>query len=379
MFLVTIAVAILLVVTVLCFLYFRYIYSTTDYLPKMFFKESALNSFVFKKSTIGRRPFRPNLFLDNRHVQTIVGVFRPQTEIRFEREYLQMADKGVVALDWVIHNNGLLKRYAPILVIFPPLHTDYRSVSTLCEYAAKKGFRTLVFNSRGHGKSFITTKRLQSFGDPLDVRQAIIYIRQKHQKSNVVTIAIGSGSTMLFSYLGEYGSSSRLKASAFVSPIYDTSETLSEPKLPLFYAILFLFGLKKILLRHSTSLKDVVDISKALRSWSLAKYIDFVYCALSGMDNLELFLEKNNPMRDVDDISTPVLCINSKDDPVSPNSAIPYDIFQFYPNMLLVATNNGGHCGFLEDLVSPSWADQLAVDYLLSVLEFSSGTKECVT
>ena len=77
-------------------------------------------------------------------------------------------------------------------------------------------------------------------------------------------------------------------------------------------------------------------------------------------------------MRDVDDISTPVLCINSLDDPICTKDNIPHELFEFYPNFMLVTTENGGHCGFLEGNLNKlqSWADKTAIDYLTSVIEF---------
>ncbi|XP_060081240.1 protein ABHD15-like [Ylistrum balloti] len=350
-------------------LYVRSLFTSRDTLPKLFYKESTLNTHLLNKSSIMRRPFRPSFWMKNRHVQTILGSIRPQCIVHYEREYLQLSDKGVVALDWVIGTNYVIRRNSPICIVFPSLTGDAYSVSDLCGSIARKGFRTVVFNSRGHGNSFLTTKKLQSFGDPLDVRQSVLYIHQKHPRSQIVAVAMGSGSTVLFSYLGEYGSSTRLKATAFISPVYDVSQTLIH-RMSKFYEFVLLSKLKLILLTHAHALSEVVDIAKAMLSWSMSTFQKHVYC--HGNESLEQFLERNDPMRDVDDISVPVLCVSSTDDPICRHTDTPFDIFQFYPNMLLVATAHGGHCGFLESVQRPAWSDKLVVDYLSSVLEFSS-------
>ena len=88
--------------------------------------------------------------------------------------------------------------------------------------------------------------------------------------------------------------------------------------------------------------------------------------------SVEEYWERNNPIRDVDDIAVPVLCINSLDDPFYAGAVIPYDLFRCYPNFLLVATERGGHCGFLERLPFQSWADCLCLDYLEAVFEFTT-------
>ncbi len=77
-------------------------------------------------------------------------------------------------------------------------------------------------------------------------------------------------------------------------------------------------------------------------------------------------------MRDADDISTPVLCINSLDDPVCAESNIPLELFKLYPNFLLVTSQHGGHCGFLEGSLNhlESWGCKATVDYLSAVMDF---------
>lgn len=350
-------------------LYVRSFFTSTDTLPKLFYNDSTLNTHLLNKSSVMRRPFRPKYWLRNRHVQTILSCVRPQTSVHFEREYLQLSDKGVVALDWVVNANYAIRRSSPVCIVFPSLTGDAHSVSDFCACSAQKGFRTVVFNSRGHGNSFLTTTKLQSFGDPLDVRQSVLYIRQKHPRSHIVAVALGSGSALLFSYLGEYGSSARLKAAAFVSPVYDATKTLMRG-MSKFYEFFLLTRLKMMLFKHAHALSGTVDIAKATKSWTMSEFHQHVYCR--GNETFDQFLERNDPMRDVDDISVPVLCVSSTDDPVCKQEETPHDIFQFYPNMLLVATEHGGHCGFLESIQRPSWAESLAVDYLVSVLEFSS-------
>lgn len=45
--------------------------------------------------------------------------------------------------------------------------------------------------------------------------------------------------------------------------------------------------------------------------WNLLEYVEKVYCDFLGYFFMEDFIEKNNLLRDVDDIVIFVLCINS--------------------------------------------------------------------
>ena len=64
-----------------------------------------------------------------------------------------------------------------------------------------------------------------------------------------------------------------------------------------------------------------------------------------GLDTFQTFWEENDPMRDI----------------------ISLDLFQLYPNLLLLTVDRGGHCGFMEGLRKTSWVDKIIVEYLEKV------------
>ncbi|XP_050407978.2 protein ABHD15 [Patella vulgata] len=345
-------------------------FKTRNYLPKLHFRESTLTCHLLKKCNLQARPFAPPFWLRNAHVQTILAAIMPKTEVNFDREYLQMRDKGIVALDWVVSVQPKIKKKSTILLIIPGITADALSVGALCHCANQKGLKTVVFNRRGHGGSVLTTPKLQSPGDPADLRQVVKYIKLKYLKAKIAAVAYGTGCGLLISYLGEFGSSSLVAVGVCISPCYDVSERFANSMYSI-YDYVFLFRLKAILCNHSKALSSVIDMKIAMQSSSFQEYDASVYCKLYGYDNMEEYWDRNNPIRDVDDISVPVLCINSLDDPFNSESDIPYELFKYYPNFLLVATERGGHCGFLEGLPPSSWADKLCLDYIDAVLEFT--------
>ncbi|KAK3082633.1 hypothetical protein FSP39_000882 [Pinctada imbricata] len=317
-------------------------------LPKLYFKTSPLNDFLMLNCLSLTQPYRQTFWARNAHVQTFLGIIIwlfDKHAVTFEREYLQLNDKGIVALDWCKNSKSSIKRNSPILIVFPGIYGEDYNIRHTCLAAKSKGFRSVVINYRGHGNSYLATTKLNSFGDPQDVRQCILYIKQKFPKSQITAVAIGTGSAVLFSYLGEFGSSCRIRVASLISPIYDMScDVISS--IPRLYQIILLLCQKNILIRHSNALYKQIDIKAALLSWDVLKYHEIVYSRLNNVQTIEQYLEENDPMRDVDDISIPILCINSSNDPLSPKESIPYDIFQ-YPNMLLLETENGGHLWIL--------------------------------
>jgi abhydrolase domain-containing protein 15 len=294
---------------------------------------------------------------------------------QFEREYLQTADKFIVALDWFKQSTTKLKRNSPIVLIFPRLTGDAISTGPLCKLVASRGMRAVVFNRRGHGVSFLLSAKLTSIGDTNDTRKVIEYIFNKYPYVQIIGIGIGAGSATLFSYLGEFGSSSLMKAAVNISPSYDNTEKLCE-QIPKLYELYLLMDLKVMLIKHWKVVKKLIDVrSVLLKAWSLKDFDYQVYCKMYGIETFEAFWQRNDPMRDVDDIAVPVLCINSLDDPVSVKENIPFDLFQFYPNLLLVTVEKGGHCAFYENMREDSWVNTIALNYIEYVLEFISNSK----
>nr|KAG5708121.1 hypothetical protein BaRGS_002857 [Batillaria attramentaria] len=95
-------------------------------LPTLHYRESALNSRLLAKCGLRQRLFSPAF-------------------------WLRCATKGVVALDWVMSVHPRVKRKSTVLLVLPPITGDAMTVSALCHMATRRGFRTLVFNRRGHG------------------------------------------------------------------------------------------------------------------------------------------------------------------------------------------------------------------------------------
>lgn len=340
-------------------------------LPRLYFKDSALAAYLLKRCRLLNRKFDPPWWLRNGHVQTIIPyLFRtPATE--FDREYLQMKDKGVVALDWVRHVQVHKRKQSTVLIVIPGITGNAISVSELCNLAAKKGFKPVVFNQRGYGSSVLTTPKILSIGDPNDLRQVVKYICGLYSKSLITMIGYGTGCSLLLSYLGEYGSSANIHAAACISPCFDYGDRFSRG-LNGIYDILYLFKLKVILSTHSNALSKCINFNKMLRTWRYKSFDETVYSKLYNFTSAEEFWDRNHPLRDVDEIAVPLLFINSLDDPFYCNESVPYDLCKYYPHFFMVATSRGGHCGFVEKLCDVSWSEALALDYIDSVLEFTN-------
>jgi len=154
-----------------------------------------------------RTPYRafPVLAL-NRHVETIFAAFtRSLPAVKLRRECLRGPDDGAVALDWVAGDDRALPRDAPVLVLLPGLTggSDDTYVRHMLMTARRKGWRVVVFNSRGCADSPVTTPKFYSASFTGDLRQVIDHVLCRYPQSNVYAAGWSLGANILVRYLGE--------------------------------------------------------------------------------------------------------------------------------------------------------------------------------
>ncbi|XP_067667986.1 protein ABHD15-like [Haliotis asinina] len=366
----TVVMTFLSTVVLTAVVYVKSLFRPKESIPRLYFRDSAMAQHIISKCTSLRRPMRLPVWLQNAHVQTLCGFFLKLVRTQFRREYVQLEDDGVVALDWTA-TSRYMGSATPIIILVPDLNGDAASMAQYCNVFTSRGYRAVIFNRRGHGGSFLTSAGLKAYGCCSDLRCAVQSLRHRFPGSSIAGLGTGAGADLFMSYLGEFGSSSLLCSVTCISPTYD-SEDVYMNKIPKLYEMTYLMHLKKILGRYSESFSKVVDVDAAIRAWSFKDYDSHVYSKLAGYPGLEEYWEENSPMRDVDEISVPVLCINSMDDPISVKENIPYDLFKSSLNFFLVTLERGGHCGFYEKATGSAWTVNPALDFIESVFSFPS-------
>lgn len=205
----------------------------------------------------------PRSWLSGPHLQTLCHFVLPVGPgPELAREYLQLSDDGLVALDWVVGPCARSRRVtnagslpAVLLVIPNAWGRLTRNVLGLCLLALERGYYPVIFHRRGHHGCPLVSPRLQPFGDPSDLKEAVTYIRFRHPAAPLFAVSEGSGSGLLLSYLGECGSSSYVTGAACISPVLRCREWF-EAGLPWPYERGFLLHQKIALSRWVTEAAD---------------------------------------------------------------------------------------------------------------------------
>ncbi|XP_034461211.1 protein ABHD15 [Hippoglossus hippoglossus] len=292
--------------------------------------------------------------------------------VQFVRDNLQLSDDGLVALDWAVPSYQKRRRTSshstsPILLIIPNSFGKItRNVLKLCEAALSHGYLPAIFNRRTHNSTPLTTLKLQQFGDPADLREAVRYIRYRQPAGRLYAVSESSGSGLLLSYLGECGSSSYVTAAVCLSPMFRCQSWFENGLCwPLQWALVLY---QKICLsRYRTVLGETIQTDTLFSSCSLRSLEEALFCqtghtgpapsaaaatgssgSTSTSGTWEAYWERNEPLRDVDEVAIPVLSVCARDDPVRGDtySTIPLELFETNPHFFLLLTDRGGHCGF---------------------------------
>ncbi|KAM9359266.1 protein ABHD15 [Symphorus nematophorus] len=293
--------------------------------------------------------------------------------VQFVRDNLQLSDDGLVALDWAVPSYQKRRRTSshstsPVLLIIPNSFGKItRNVLKLCETALSHGYLPAVFNRRSHNGTPLTTLKLQQFGDPADLREAVRYIRYRQPAGRLYAVSESTGSGLLLSYLGECGSSSYVTAAVCLSPIFRCQSWFENGLCwPLQWALVL--HQKICLSRYKTVLGETIQTDALFSSCSLRGLEESLFCQSGHMGSppaaptgpsssssssnasgaWDAYWERNEPLRDVDEVAIPVLSVCAQDDPIrgDTQSTVPLELFETNPHFFLLLTDRGGHCGF---------------------------------
>ncbi|MBA0816521.1 hypothetical protein Gohar_001175, partial [Gossypium harknessii] len=151
-------------------------------------------------------PYKPFPIIGwNRHLETIFAAFfRTVPEVKYRRECLRTQDNGTIALDWVYGDHRSLPSDSPILILLPGLTGGSQDsyVKHMLVKAKSKGWRVVVFNSRGCANSPVTTPQLQTASFTADTCHVVDHVSSRYPKASIYAVGWSLGGNILVNYLG---------------------------------------------------------------------------------------------------------------------------------------------------------------------------------
>ena len=309
--------------------------------------------------------YYPTPWAFNTHIQVVLLFLKDtlSSKLAYERsDVLTMSDGGTTSIEWL----GLgLDEGVPTVLLLPTIIGCSNSVSSHSRYIHDQlGWRVAVCVRRGHGGLPLTAAQINTLGSTNDLREQLSHIQGLLPESPLYAIGISAGSGLLVRYLGEERDKTPIKAAFAYCPGYDTDIAFARA-MPIYSAFMTKRLIRFFVEPNRKSFEDLESYTSCVQSRDLDEFHQNCY-QIAGFPDYLAYSHGSNPMRVIDNVSIPLMALNSRDDPVCASQNIDdnMDSIAGLANGLLVITSRGSHCAHFAGWSMKPWASQLMVEYL---------------
>ncbi|CAA0830646.1 esterase/lipase/thioesterase family protein, partial [Striga hermonthica] len=255
----------------------------------------------------------------NRHVETIFAAFfRSLPEVKFRRECLRTRDDGAVSLDWVSGDDRKLPSDAPLLILLPGLSggSGDTYVRHMLLQARGKGWRVVVFNSRGCGDSPVTTAQLYSASFLGDISEVVNHVGNCYPNANLYAIGWSLGANILVRYLGQESFTCPLAGAISLCNPFNLviADEDFRKGFNIVYDKALANALCKIFRRHGLLFEDIggeFNIPLAANAKSVREFDEGLTRVSFGFQSVDEYYSKSSSSDFVRNVTIPLLCIQA--------------------------------------------------------------------
>jgi hypothetical protein len=242
----------------------------------------------------------------------------------------------------------------------------------IAEKAYTGGFNVVLLNQRNCGGTESLAAGLYHSGLTHDADFVLRDLAARDGITSAVVAGYSLGGNLALKLAGDYGSTPPpvLRGVCAVSPVLELSLCVRalERRQNIVYQWNFVRGLKARMRRKHACFPDRFPLDR-LASVRSVRQFDEIYTAPHfGFAGAEDYYHRASAMRVIDRISVPALIITAEDDPFVPPAPFRDPALTGNPNIRLLITRHGGHCGFLEAERNGSdgyWAERRIVEFAI--------------
>ena len=315
-----------------------------------------------------KQKYRPTPWLSNTHLHLMYfDLIKKKTiQLKYDAiEQLHMADGGITGVVWYGHE---LPVDTPTIILMHTLTGTPESMSELVrDLHQHTGWRVALCLRRGHANLPMPIPKISIFGSTDDLREQIQHIQGKFPDSPLYAVGSSAGTGLLVRYLGEEGEQTPFKAAFALCPGYDTELGFKNVH-PFYSKVMTKKIFKAFIHPYTTTWQRTASLPEVLATQSLLEF-QYHCFELAGYSSFEAYNQATNPIFVFKNVKIPLMILNAEDDPVCHIQNLePYkDEIQKMPNMMVVTTKKGSHCGFYEGINrTQSWSARLIADYLIA-------------
>jgi predicted alpha/beta-fold hydrolase len=294
--------------------------------------------------------FRPLPFLANPHLQTILGTFLRDCDLKttYRELHLQLPDG-----DQLLVYDSQPPRWQPgdaMVLLVHGLCGSSRSgyMLRLAALLLPRGYRVVRMNLRGAGRGLRWARRTYNAACSDDVRKVAAVLHSWSPTSPLILAGFSLGGNIVLKLGGEAAAHPvpGLRALAALSPPADLvacSALLARPRNRI-YDRYFANGLVNIVRRHQAYFPELPTVSFP-RKLTLRQFDDLHTAPRGGFTNADDYYHRASSLPLIPQINVPTLIVSARDDPFI--AAEPLAALASCPGLEVCLLPSGGHLGFL--------------------------------
>ncbi|KAF7828098.1 embryogenesis-associated protein EMB8-like [Senna tora] len=238
--------------------------------------------------------------------------------------------------------------------------------------ARRKGWRVVVFNSRGCGDSPVITPQFYSASFLGDLREVVSHVCTRYPEANIYAVGWSLGANILVRYLAQESHGCPLSGAVSLCNPFNlvVADEDFRKGFNIVYDWALAIALRKIFKRHALLFEDMggeYNIELAANARSVREFDEGLTRVSFGFKSVDEYYSNSSSSDSIKHVQTPLLCIQAANDPIAPSRGIPREDIKENPNCLLIVTPKGGHLGWIAGDEAPlgcPWTDPLVIDFL---------------
>ncbi len=326
------------------------------------------------------QPFRPHPLFISGHAQTLAAYAWPRRlsiHTSDEQRLFQVEPEVQI----LAHCRWQTDRTQhPTMVIWHGMEGSTASVYMLA--MAKKGFaagfNVVRVNYRNCGGTEHLTPTLYHGGLSEDLRAVVGELIEHDKLPRLLLVGFSLGGNMVLKLAGEYEAAYPLQVLSIcaISPSVDLGvsvDTMSKRSNWLYHQS-FLKRLRKRIEIKKRLYPDLYDLTDLRLARTVREFDDRFTSRAHGFDGADDYYTRASSIRIIDQIRIPTLIIHAQDDPFIPFEPLRAEAVRENPNILLIATEHGGHVAFVSaapgvdprpghDQEDRFWAENRAIEF----------------
>ncbi|HTU48150.1 MAG TPA: alpha/beta fold hydrolase [Bryobacteraceae bacterium] len=257
---------------------------------------------------------------------------------------------------------------------------DSGYMQSFAQAALVRGFGVHRLNSRTCGGTEELCETMYHSGLTDDVL-AVLEQLQRQGSGPAFIVGFSLGGNVALKLAGELGTTDLLAGICAVSTPIDLAACVRhiQKRSNMLYARRFVNRLCERVKRKSKSSPHLYSTAGLDQVKTIWEFDDRFTAPLFGFGTAANYYATQSAVGYLDRIRVPALVICAKDDPLIPFAVYSHPAFQSNPALTLVATEHGGHLGFLARGKDRFWVDGVALNWIESVLESAGRNRAMCT